>query len=113
MPTLALKLSSLICTGNVLASSEGYCDTDNNNPSGGYDGGDCSICTCVGNDSCQLGISDCLDPSAGDELYACEALPSTVLPCPTNGQRKWEIEDSAQARALAVAVNFLGGAFDV
>ncbi|CAN0384079.1 unnamed protein product, partial [Laminaria digitata] len=56
---------------------------------------------------------DCLDPNAADELYECEAPPAAALPCSEEVQRTWVVEDSAQARALAAAVNCSGGSFEV
>lgn len=109
-PAIAIEYPT--CTGDLLGVGDGSCDADDNNEGCGYDGGDCCLCTCNGR-ACGLTGFDCLDPSAGDEMYDCKPSPSTSTPCQADGKTSWVVEDSAQARALAEAVNCAGGAFDV
>ncbi|CAM9152222.1 unnamed protein product [Ectocarpus fasciculatus] len=90
----------------------GLCDEGNNNVFCSYDGGDCCPCTCSG-ELCQSVNFDCLDPDADDEFYECEAPPPTALPCSAEVQQTWVVDDSAQAQALASAVNCSGGSFEV
>ncbi|CAM9468153.1 unnamed protein product [Ectocarpus sp. 6 AP-2014] len=90
----------------------GLCDEGNNNVFCSYDGGDCCYCTCSGA-LCQSVTFDCLDPDADDEFYECEAPPPTALPCSAEVQQTWVVDDSAQAQALASAVNCSGGSFEV
>ncbi|CAM9509603.1 unnamed protein product [Ectocarpus fasciculatus] len=100
------------CTGDWFKIGDGACNTENNIASCGYDGGDCCLCSCTGS-SCQGGELDCVDPSALEELYECEAPPITSTPCPADSEWNWVVGDSEQALALAVAVNCSGGSFEV
>lgn len=109
-PAIAIEYPT--CPGNLLGVGDGSCDAENNNDECGYDGGDCCLCTCSGR-ACGLTGFDCSDTSAGDENYDCQPPPPTSIPCPADGKTSWVVEDSAQARALAEAVNCAGGAFDV
>jgi hypothetical protein len=69
------------CPGVLLHVGDGDCQGYNNFPHCGYDGGDCCMCTCFDATSCQF-ILDCMDPGAGDEIYACEIPPhDEPLPC--------------------------------
>ena len=56
-----------------------------------------------------------MDPNAaGSEVYECEeARPPTGGPCSDDQQRVWVVENSAQARNLAEAINCSGGSFEV
>eukprot|EP00752_Nemacystus_decipiens_P007571 g6764.t1 len=119
---------------------DGYCDSSQNSASCGYDGGDAcfdpavvaEFPDCTGdwiqigdgicNDdinvascgsACTFGGFDCLDPDAGDEFYECEAPPLTPLPCSSEAQQEWVVDDAAQAHALATAVYCSGGSFSV
>ena len=62
---------------------------------------------------CNQTSFDCVDPTADNELYECNATPPAALPCPTDVIQTWKIENSEQARALAAAVNCSGGSFEV
>ncbi|CAN0581540.1 unnamed protein product, partial [Laminaria digitata] len=53
------------CTGGWLNIGDGICQEETNNPSCGYDGGDCCSCSCSGN-TCAILPFDCLDPNAAD-----------------------------------------------
>lgn len=79
------------------------------------EGIDCCMCTCIARHgiACEFGAFECLDPTAGNEIHDCKVPPPDALPCPADAQRTWVVEDSAQARALAVAVNCSGGTFEV
>lgn len=103
------------CTGYVFTMTDGYCDDDNNNEECGFDGGDCCVCSCVDNleYSCVPDDVSCLDPNSHSVLYNCEARPSTAPSCPTGYQHSLVVEDTAQARALAEAINCSGGTFHV
>lgn len=46
-------------------------------------------------------------------IFDCEQPPPAALPCAADAQRMWVVETSAQAQALAAAVNCSGGAFEV
>lgn len=54
------------CTGLASKTGNGVCESDNNNESCGWDGGDCCECTCVDDLDIPLSCSvfDCLDPSS-------------------------------------------------
>ncbi|CAM9120094.1 unnamed protein product [Laminaria digitata] len=108
----AVVAEFLDCTGGWLMIGDGTCQTETNNPSCGYDGGDCCPCSCSGN-TCAFSPFDCLDPDADDELYECKAPPPAALSCSAGVQRTWVVDDSAQARALAAVVNYPGGSFEV
>lgn len=106
------------CAGNLLEIGDGWCDldvSDLNNPSCGYDGGDCCRCSCNGGTDYACSFSDfnCLDPGAADEIYDCEESPAELPSCSTDVQREWVVQDTAQATSLAEAVNCSGGVFDV
>ena len=101
------------CGGNLLQWNDGKCDTENNNESCGYDGGDCCLCTCVTNVECRFYDLDCIDPIAEHPLYQCQPPRSSPAPCGADIQRTWIVEDTAQARTLAEVVNCSGGTFDV
>lgn len=50
----------------------------------------------------------------GDSLlFECEPPPPAPAPCSVNAQRSWVVGTSAQAQALAAAVNCSGGLFEV
>lgn len=102
------------CTGDVLTFGDAWCDEENNNPSCGYDGGDCCACTCVDTETRQCGILEfpCVDPNAAGEFFDCLQDP-TVYPCPKDVQSNWVVEDTAAATALAEAVECSGGSFTV
>ncbi|CAM9774589.1 unnamed protein product [Ectocarpus sp. 6 AP-2014] len=100
------------CTGDWFKIGDGACNPENNIASCGYDGGDCCLCSCTGS-SCKGGELDCVDPSAPEELYECEAPPITTTPCPADSEWNWVVGDSEQALALALAVNCSGGSFEV
>ncbi|CAM9601541.1 unnamed protein product, partial [Ectocarpus fasciculatus] len=72
----------------------------------------CCLCSCTGA-SCRGGELDCIDPGALEELYECEATPTTIEPCPADSEWNWVVGDSVQALALAEAVNCSGGWFEV
>ncbi|CAM9133326.1 unnamed protein product [Ectocarpus sp. 8 AP-2014] len=108
-----LRQSAAQSDGCAVADiGNGLCDEGNNNVFCSYDGGDCCYCTCSGA-LCQSITFDCLDPDADDEFYECEAPPPTALPCSAEVQQTWVVDDSAQAQALASAVNCSGGSFEV
>ena len=109
-PTLIAEFPG--CTGDWLKIGDGDCTAENNNALCGYDGGDCCLCSCSGA-SCLNSAFDCLDPSAGDEFFDCHTPPPAALPCSAHAQRMWVVETSAQAQALAAAVNCSGGSFEV
>ncbi|CBN75178.1 polymorphic Outer membrane protein G/I family [Ectocarpus siliculosus] len=88
------------CTGDWFKIGDGACNPENNIASCGYDGGD-------------GGELDCVDPSAPEELYECEAPPITTTPCPADSEWNWVVGDSEQALALALAINCSGGSFEV
>ena len=100
------------CEGDWSLTGDGVCTAENNNAACGYDGGDCCLCSCSGA-ACLLSVFDCLDPSGGDELFECQEPPPAALPCSADAQQMWLVENSAQARALAAAVNCSGGSFEV
>ncbi|CAN0519554.1 unnamed protein product, partial [Laminaria digitata] len=68
-PAIAIQYRE--CAGNRLSIGDGLCTAENNNPSCGYDGGDCCLCTCSGR-ACVYNGFECLDPSADDEIYDCK-----------------------------------------
>ena len=109
---LAIALQYPGCVDGWLSVGDGLCTAENNNQACGYDGGDCCLCTCNGS-ACVINDFDCLDPSAGDEIYDCTPPPPTPVPCSTDVQRVWVVENSTQARALGEAVNCSGGSFEV
>ena len=102
------------CTDGVMEFiGDGNCDGINNTPDCGYDGGDCCICTCVRSMTCTSGF-DCIDPDAGDELYACHEMPSDISsPCSDDVEKNWIVENAAQARTLAETTKCSGGSFQV
>lgn len=55
----------------------------------------------------------CLDPNATSEVYGCKEAPVAAAPCSADSQRKWFVEETAQATALAGAINCTGGVFEV
>lgn len=103
------------CAGNMLGIWDGWCDSDLNNPSCGYDGGDCCSCSCNGGTDYACSSSDfnCLDPGAAVEIYDCEESPAELLPCSTEIPTEWVVQDTTQATSLAEAVKCSGGVFDV
>ena len=109
---LAIAVLYPECVNGWLSIGDGLCNAKNNNQACGYDGGDCCLCTCSAS-ACVYSNFDCLDPSAGDEIYDCSPPPPTPVPCSVDGKRVWVVEDSAQAGALAEAVNCSGGSFEV
>eukprot|EP00752_Nemacystus_decipiens_P009937 g8861.t1 len=100
------------CNENWLSIGDGFCDTELNVPSCGYDGGDCCACSCSGL-GCLTSIVDCLDPNEEDVVFECKPPPTSTPPCSAEARQTWVVETSAQARALAVAVNCSGGSFEV
>ena len=102
------------CTDGVVEFiGDGNCDGINNTPDCGYDGGDCCICTCVGSMACTSGFN-CIDPDAGDELYACDEIPLEIAsPCSDHIDQNWIVENAAQARTLAETTKCTGGSFQV
>ena len=110
-PSIADQLPD--CAGTLLKLGDGNCDGINNTPDCGYDGGDCCICTCVDSMACTFGFN-CIDPDAGDELYACDEIPSEIIPaCSDHGDQNWIVENAAQARTLAKTTKCSGGSFQV
>ncbi len=101
------------CTGSWWAIGDGSCDASNNNVACGYDGGDCCMCSCTDDAVCHLAYFDCLDPTAGDELYECNERPPAALPCSAEVQQTWTVESSEQAKTLAASINCSGGSFEV
>lgn len=91
---------------------DGRCNAEENNASCGYDGGDCCLCSCS-SAACFLGDFDCVDPDADNEVFECRPAPPAALLCSAEAQQVWVVETSAQARALAAAVNCSGGSFEV
>ncbi|CAN0042723.1 unnamed protein product [Ectocarpus fasciculatus] len=101
------------CTdGTVADIANGVCNSANNNPSCGYDGGDCCFCSCSHAD-CYASLFDCLDPGSSNGFYECQEPSPTTLPCSTEVQQSWVVAESAEALALAAAVNCSGGSFEV
>ena len=102
------------CTDGVVEYiGDGECDGINNTPDCGYDGGDCCICTCVDSMTCTSGFN-CIDLDAGDELYACDEIPSDITsPCSDDVEKNWIVENAAQARTLAETTKCSGGSFQV
>ena len=102
------------CTDGVVEYiGDGNCDGINNTPDCGYDGGDCCICTCIDSMACTFNFN-CLDPDAGDELYACHEIPSEITsPCSDDVEKNWIVEDAVQARTLAETTKCSGGSFQV
>ena len=102
------------CTGGVVEFiGDGKCDGINNTPDCGYDDGDCCICTCIDSIACSFDFN-CIDPDAGDELYACDEMPSEITsPCPDHADQNWIVENAAQARTLAETTKCSGGSFQV
>lgn len=72
----------------------------------------CCFCTCY-NEACEGRSFECLDPSAGREVYECEAPPPAPLPCSADMERTWVVNSTRQAVDLAEAVNCSGGSFEV
>lgn len=72
----------------------------------------CCVCTCLGS-ACLTSAVDCLDPSAEDVVFECKPPPTATPPCSADVQQIWVVETSAQAQALAAAVNCSGGTFEV
>ena len=55
-----------------------------------------------------------IDRDAGEELYACDEIPSEITsPCPDHVDQSWAFEDAAQARALVETTNCSGGSYHV
>lgn len=74
------------CGGVVVHIGDGECDSVNNNPKCGYDGGDCCPCTCK-NDALKCGTFgyDCRDPTAASHcpLHDCN---ETMIPLVGDGR---------------------------
>ena len=102
------------CTDEVVEYiGDGNCDGISNTTDCWYDGGDCCICTCVGSMTCTSGFN-CIDLDAGDELYACHEIPSDITsPCSDDVEKKWIVENEAQAQTLAETTKCSGGSFQV
>ena len=97
------------CTDTLPKLGYGECDKDDNTPDCGYDGEDCCICTCVDRMACTFDFN-CIDPDAGEGLYACDEIPSEITSlCSDHVDQNWVVEDAAQARALAETTNCSGG----
>lgn len=106
------------CTGDaglgVSFAGDGYCDPELNTPACAYDGGDCCLCTCVESTGlCGWSGFNCLDPNAGDEFHDCAESPPTFVQCSSEVKREWVVENTAQATALAEAINCSSGTFEV
>lgn len=101
------------CTGDLSTVSDGQCDAKNNNEPCNFDGGDCCMCTCIDGGTCSFYEFECLDPDGGSEIHNCDSPPPAVIPCPAEAQQSWVVENSDDARALAVAMNCSGGTFEV
>ncbi len=100
------------CTGSWLTIGDKWCDASNNNAACGYDRGDCCVCSCTAA-VCAVANFDCLDPTAGEELYECKERPSAAPPCSAEVQQTWTVETSDHAEALAASINCSGGSFEV
>lgn len=101
------------CLGNNATIGDGKCNSENNNLECNYDGGDCCMCDCLQGDDCEFVASkDCLNPSAEEEVFACEPPPSSI-PCTVDVQTEWIVKNSLDALALAQAANCSGGIFNV
>ena len=97
----------LTCPGDSNLIGDGVCDETINTRLCGYDGGDCCPCTCS-----DCSDVDCLNPGASQQLYDCEGAPSGFPLC-VGGVQFLIVENTAQARALADAMNCSGGVFHV
>lgn len=64
---------------------------------------------CIGGSAAQSSY-DCAEDGL---IFDCEQPPPAAPPCAADAQRAWVVETSAQAQALAAAVNCSGGSFDV
>ena len=55
------------CNGTLIWINDGYCDSGNNNPECGWDGGDCCASSCVDNDETEAtyGCDSCSDEGTG------------------------------------------------
>lgn len=98
------------CTGTPWWIGDSICDERNNNPSCGYDGGDCCVCTSVAPIHT---VFNCVDPAAPPVIYDCKEPQPIAPPCANDTVLEWMVEDTAGATALAEALNCSGGAFDV
>ncbi|CAM9504807.1 unnamed protein product, partial [Ascophyllum nodosum] len=65
-----------------------------------------------GSECLSLDGTECMDPEAAGEKSGCLAKTPVTLPCLPE-KRKWKVENSSQAHALAEALNCSGGAFEV
>lgn len=90
---------------------DGLCDSENNNEDCGWDGGDCCVCTCMG-EPCWSESSNylyCSDPDAPREIDGCLEWPSVSAPSPCNVSDTWTVNNTAQARDLAKALETCTG----
>ena len=72
-----------------------------------------SLAVGVGMGCCRYGAAQDANCTGDELLFDCEQAPPAALPCATDVQRTWVVETSAQAKALAAAVNCSGGSFEV
>ncbi|CAB1118550.1 unnamed protein product [Ectocarpus sp. CCAP 1310/34] len=72
----------------------------------------CCFCSCSHAD-CYSSLFDCLDPGSSNGFYECQEPPPATLPCSAEVQQSWVVAESAEALALAAAVNCSGGSFEV
>lgn len=63
------------CHGIIAYIGDGWCDTSNNVPSCGYDGGDCCFCTCGSTGMYECGVAgySCVDPE-GSSVEGCTSM---------------------------------------
>lgn len=76
------------CTGTLELVGDHFCHEGNNNPSCGYDGGDCCRCTCVDepDDPCGENGFNCLDPGCVDEVSPYLDTCTGYIETAANGQ---------------------------
>lgn len=84
----------------------------------GYDGGDCSACSCVSTTFSIRRVDgfDCLNPEVGDPVPGCEVIPvepENVSPCVAGSPRRWVVETTAEANPSADSMLCSSGAFEV
>lgn len=76
------------CTGSLQLVGDHFCHEGYNNPSCGYDGGDCCNCTCVDepDDPCGENGFNCLDPACVDEVSPYRDTCTGDIVTAANGQ---------------------------
>lgn len=70
------------------------------------------FCSCSHAD-CYSSFFDCQDPGSSNGFYECQEPPPAALSCSAEVQQSWVVAESAEALALAAAVNCSGGSFEV